>query len=89
MLQRRITLSDIDKCFYRPTNQNLEVRKELSHTLSQHGLSWPPMPESLSSCAAYSLSSRASALGEHIARSGVDKPGVAVAKEGVYASKWH
>ena len=86
MLQRRIALSDIDKWFYRPTNQNLVVREELSHMLLQHGLSWPPMPESMSSCAAYSLSSRASAFGEPIARFGVNKPGV-VANKGVLCNK--
>ena len=69
MLQRRIALTDIDKWFYKPTHQDLAVHQELSHMLSQHGLSWPPMLESMSSCAAYSLSSRASASGEPIARS--------------------
>lgn len=66
MLQRRIALTDIDKWFYKPTNQDLEVHKELSHMMSQHGLAWPPMLESMSSCAAYSLSSRASASGRYI-----------------------
>ncbi len=87
MLQRRIALSDVDKWFYKPTNQNLEVREELSHMLSQRGLSWPPMPESMSSCAAYSLSSRASASGEPIARFGVNKPGVVVANKVVLCNK--
>ncbi|DBB10795.1 TPA: hypothetical protein ACH3X3_007276 [Trebouxia sp. C0006] len=66
MLQRRIASTDIHKWFYKPTNQDLEVHEELSDMLSQRGLSWPPMLESMSSCVAYSLSSRASASGRHI-----------------------
>lgn len=66
MLQRRVALTDIDKWFHKPTNQNIEVHEDLSQMLSQNGLCWPPMLESMSSCAAYSLRRRASASGRYI-----------------------
>ncbi|KAL0022523.1 hypothetical protein WJX79_007182 [Trebouxia sp. C0005] len=65
-LQRRVALTDIDEWFHKPTNQNLEVREDLSQMLSQNGLCWPPMLESMSSCAAYSLRPRGSAFGRPI-----------------------